>query len=75
MTIHEMFSAYLSQAKLDPSKMATAQYTETRRAFFAGVTSTLAMMIDDAEGTEDEAVLSFDALYQEAQTFWKKQKE
>jgi hypothetical protein len=50
MTIQEMFSAFLVRANLDPQKMSPIQYTETRRAFFAGVVSTLAIMIDAAEG-------------------------
>ena len=70
-----MFSSYLEHSKLDPQKMSQVQYTETERAFHAGVAATLAILIESADETEEVAVKVIDLLYTEAEDFWKKQKK
>lgn len=73
MKVEEMFNHYLKLSKVDLLKISPIQLNEMKKAFFAGVGSLIAGIMDCNE--TEESILSFmDATKEETLNFWKEQK-
>lgn len=69
--IELMFQNYLKKVNLDPTKMSKVQFTETRRAFMAGVSSLIVVMVDDiSEMGEQNAFEYMEDISNQCETFW-----
>ena len=64
LEIDYQYELYLKRMALDESNMHEVQKTETKRAFYGGVTQMLILMCDDIASIEDfnRAVVTIDDL-------------
>lgn len=75
--INKMFDAYLARVKLSRDQMSEVQYTETKRAFMAGISSLYVHLIigvpnhfgDNPELWEERA----DNINRELREFWREE--
>lgn len=67
-TIEKMYQEYLEKVSAKEEQMTEIQRIEMRRAFFAGVSSLLASMIDGEDINPEEMI-------DEAARFWKSEAE
>lgn len=70
--IEKMYQDYLKRVNLDESLMHPVQATETKRAFMAGIGSTLAFTVSDEfyELTEEDAMEEMHTLFKEVEEFF-----
>lgn len=74
LTVAEQFEAYLKRVGMSKASMHPIQYTETRRAFYAGAGQILTSARDDVSRLpEDEGILEFERWWQECTDFWNKE--
>lgn len=72
--IEQEFKNYCDRVKLDTDNCPPVQVIETRRAFYAGVTSLLVFMRNDiAEQPEDDGVAALELVWSDLQRFWERQ--
>lgn len=70
-TIERLYQHYLEKCKLDESKMPDVQKSETKRAFFGGCSSMLALLTtDDDLEYEEKGIDLIAKLYDECSEFW-----
>lgn len=69
-TAEELFNKYLEETKL-AGKIGHHQYTETKRAFYGGISATYVSIIEG--GKSDSIHEQLDQLKKDCEEFWKDQ--
>jgi len=72
--IKRLYLHYLNKVGLKESEMHPAQRIETERAFYAGCSSTLVIMVDvEAKRSSQEQVEGIQYMFKQTEEFWDKQ--
>lgn len=70
--IEYQFQFYLEKVKLNPKTMSPVQYRETKRAFVAGISAMLVLIIEEKPGA-DEFAQQVEKMLTQCAGFWKKE--
>lgn len=74
--IEKLWNDYLKRMQLDPKKMSSVQYSESKRAFFGGASSIfLSMSVDMPALNDDQAEEAMDLVHQQLKNFWQSEIE
>lgn len=68
--LEEQYQLYLQKVNLDESKMGEIQKSETRQAFFAGVSQATLHYFSLAGMEENDAVEELDNMMKQVTDFW-----
>lgn len=67
----QMYQDYLKRVGLEEGKMSCVQSVETRRAFMAGVASTMVWLENEvSEKEEEEGMEALTGMKEECEQFW-----
>jgi len=72
LTLKQYWDNYLKESNMKKEDMVPVQYSETRKAFYGGIGSAMALMTEGigALQDEDKAMESMQGIQTELRTFW-----
>lgn len=68
--VEDAFAFYMEKIKMDPAKVHPVQLTETRRAFYGGVSTYLRMLSESSITTMEDALAQLKDVERQCAEFW-----